>query len=73
MVQLNEIKRIISDESEYEAQYAFGNEIFNDFNYNVGRKIHVIKSSIKVTYPILSIIIICMIGVVLPYWNYGIS
>ena len=49
MDQLNEIKRKISDESEYEAQYAFGNEIFNDFNYNVGRKIHVIKSSIKVT------------------------
>ena len=48
MDQVNEIKRKVSDESEYEAEYAFGNEIFNDFNYNVGRKIHVIKSSIKV-------------------------
>ena len=48
MDQVNELKRKVSDEIEYEDQYAFGNEIFNDFNYNVGRKIHIIKSSIKV-------------------------
>ena len=40
--------KFISDDSHYEAQFAYGQEIFDDFNYNVGRKLHVIKSTIKV-------------------------
>ena len=45
---LNEILRILSDESEYEPQYAYGTDIYQDFMFNVGRKIHILKSAIKV-------------------------
>ena len=45
---LNKLQKFISDDSDYEAQFAYGKEIFDDFNYNVGRKMHVIKSTIKV-------------------------
>ena len=72
MDQVNELKRKVSDESEYEDQYAFGNEIFNDFNYNVGRKIHIIKSSIKVVKSNLKTLVglNCRSGLVLlVLWN----
>merc|ERR1712198_438745 len=45
---LSTFQKIISDERDYEAQYAYGKEIFNDFNYNVGRKLHILKSFIRV-------------------------
>ena len=42
------LQKFVSDDSDYEAQFAYGKEIFDDFNYNVGRKMHIIKSTIKV-------------------------
>ena len=45
---LNKLKKFISDDSDYEVQFAYGKEIFDDLNYYVGQKMHVIKSTIKV-------------------------
>ena len=42
------IRRNLSDESAYEPHYAYGKEIYEDFVFNVGRKIQILKSSIKV-------------------------
>ena len=42
-----ELQRAILDETEYESQYAYEKEIYNDFNFNVGRKIHVLQSGVK--------------------------
>ena len=42
------LQKFISDDSDYEAQFAYGKGIFDDFSYNVGRKMHIIKSTIKV-------------------------
>ena len=42
-----ELQRSILDETDYESQYAYGKEIYNDFNFNVGRKIHVLQSGVK--------------------------
>ena len=58
---INNLKKILSDESEYEHQYVYGTEIYNDFNFNVGRKIHTLKSAIKVdhySYSYFSILIL---------------
>ena len=44
----NKLQTFLSDESDYEAHFAYGREIFNDFNFNVGRKMQIIKSAIKV-------------------------
>ena len=44
----NNLQTFLSDESDYEAQFAYGREIFSDFNFNVGRKMQIIKSAIKV-------------------------
>ena len=48
MTSLDTIRRRMSDESEYEPRYAYGKEIYEDFMFNVGRKIQILKSSIKV-------------------------
>ena len=44
----NKLQTFLNDESDYEAKFAYGREIFNDFNFNVGRKMQIIKSAIKV-------------------------
>ena len=44
---LRELQRTILNETDYENQYAYGKEIYNDFNFNVGRKIHVLQSGVK--------------------------
>ena len=48
MTRLDTIRRRMLDESEYEPRYAYGKEIYEDFMFNVGRKIQILKSSIKV-------------------------
>ena len=59
--QIDTFHKLVSNERDYEAQYAYGNEIFNDFNFNVGRKIHILKSVIKVQLNILWILIIYLL------------
>ena len=66
----SKFQKFISDDSDYEAQFAYGKEIFDDFNYNVGRKMHIIKSTIKVWTLIFTITInqYKSTGVVLSHW-----
>ena len=45
---INKLTTFLSDESEYEAEYAYGSEIYDDFLFNVGRKAQILKSAIKV-------------------------
>ena len=47
---INKFTKFLSDESEYEAEYAYGSEIYDDFLFNVGRKAQILKSAIKVEW-----------------------
>ena len=62
------MQKFISDDSDYEAQFAYGKEIFDDFNYNVGRKMHVIKSTIKVQIMLIFTDSHNSVGMVLSHW-----
>ena len=61
--EITKLTKFISDESEYEAGYAFGSEIYNDFLFNVGRKTQILKSVIKVVELItfISFFIFCFV------------
>ena len=44
----------ISDQTKFEGQYVYGNQMFSDFNFNVARKVNVINTGIKVTVILLA-------------------
>ena len=73
--EITKFTKFISDESEYEAGYAFGSEIYNDFLFNVGRKTQILKSVIKVeVITFISFFIFCFFsGLVLSDWSQGLS
>ena len=62
------LQKFVSDDSDYEAQFAYGKEIFDDFNYNVGRKMHVLKSTIKVQIMLIFTDSHNSVGMVLSHW-----
>ena len=45
---INKFTKFISDKSKYEAEYAYGIEIYDDFLFSVGRKRQILNSAIKV-------------------------
>jgi len=45
---LADLVRGVTDETEFEEEYAFDQQVHNDFNFNVGRKLHVLKVAVKV-------------------------
>ena len=69
----DKLRKFISDNSDYEAQFAYGEEIFDDFNYNVGRKLHIIKSIIKVQIMLIFTDSHHSVGMVLSHWLYELS
>ena len=48
---LADLVRGVTDETEFEEEYAFDQQVHNDFNFNVGRKLHVLKVAVKVRTP----------------------
>ena len=72
---VNKFTKFISDESKYEAEYAYGSEIYSDFSFNVGRKRQILNSAIKVKAIIyfLPHLILCFpTGLVLFEWRNGV-
>ena len=57
---INKFTKFISDESKYEAEYAYGSEIYDDFLFSVGRKRQILNSAIKVKAIFNSFFIICI-------------
>ena len=73
---INKLTTFLSDEPEYESEYAYGSEIYNDFLFNVGRKVQILKSAIKVeviTFIFFFIFCFLLPGLVLSDRSKGVS
>ena len=44
----DKVMREVTNETQFEAEYAHDKQVFNDFNFNVGRKLHILKVAVKV-------------------------
>ena len=45
---INKVVKDVSDETTFEAEYAYDQQVINDFSFNVGRKLHVVNVVLKV-------------------------